>query len=495
MRRLQLYWLLYQQDRLSFRRSPALEQSMIAKVLMFIGGAFFVLYLIFFGTMFATVANSGREPGMIGGIMPFMMLVDFFLRFMVQQTPLMLVKPYLLLPVPRHSVIDVFLLSSVFSVYNMLWLCFFLPYCFIVFMGGSGFWLALSLLFIGMSYILINSQFYLMMRTLISRSLLWWVVPIIVYGLYFVSLLIDSKGDVFAEIAEALVWINEQPWWIVVVFVILAVLYISNREMQFRFVSEEVSRQEKNVDKPIHVSNYSFLNRFGQMGEYLKLEMKSIFRNKAIRTRVISSLSLIIILSAINAYTDMYGKAMNVFWCYYCFSLYGVTTLVKIMGPEGNYIDLLLTHRENILKLLYSKYYFHCAILIVPFIIMLPAVIEGKFSILMMFAYMFISSGLLYFLLFQLAIYNKQTLPLDQKMTGKGNIENGIQLVVELVGMFLPIALSTMLSLIFGDTIAFTVILVIGVIFTLLHPLWLRNIYNRMMKRKYENLEGFRASR
>jgi hypothetical protein len=265
--------------------------------------------------------------------------------------------------------------------------------------------------------------------------------------------------------------------------------------MQLRFVSEEVSRQEKNVDKPIHVSNYSFLNRFGQMGEYLKLEMKSIFRNKAIRTRVISSLSLIIILSAINAYTDMYGKAMNVFWCYYCFSLYGVTTLVKIMGPEGNYIDLLLTHRENILKLLHSKYYFHCAILIVPFIIMLPAVIEVKFSILMMFAYMFISSGLLYFLLFQLAIYNKQTLPLDQKMTGKGNIENGIQLVVELVGMFLPIALSTMLSLIFGDTIAFTVILVIGVIFTLLHPLWLRNIYNRMMKRKYENLEGFRASR
>jgi uncharacterized membrane protein len=80
-------------------------------------------------------------------------------------------------------------------------------------------------------------------------------------------------------------------------------------------------------------------------------------------------------------------------------------------------------------------------------------------------------------------------------MTGKGNFENGIQLVIELVGMFLPLALTAILVLILGDTTAYIVLIAIGVLFTLLHPLWLRNIYTRMMKRKYENLEGFHASR
>ena len=35
----------------------------------------------------------------------------------------------------------------------------------------------------------------------------------------------------------------------------------------------------------------------------------------------------------------------------------------------------------------------------------------------------------------------------------------------------------------------------LGLILTIAHPLWLRNIYLRMMQRKYQNLEGFHASR
>jgi hypothetical protein len=37
--------------------------------------------------------------------------------------------------------------------------------------------------------------------------------------------------------------------------------------------------------------------------------------------------------------------------------------------------------------------------------------------------------------------------------------------------------------------------MVIGLLFTITHPIWLKNIYRRMMKRKYVNLDGFHASR
>ena len=46
-----------------------------------------------------------------------------------------------------------------------------------------------------------------------------------------------------------------------------------------------------------------------------------------------------------------------------------------------------------------------------------------------------------------------------------------------------------------SDTMSYIFILLIGIVFILTHRLWIGNIYRRMMKRKYENLEGFMTSR
>ena len=46
------------------------------------------------------------------------------------------------------------------------------------------------------------------------------------------------------------------------------------------------------------------------------------------------------------------GRFSTNLWCLYCFVFFGAVNLVKIMGPEGNYIDLLMVHQENIYNLL-----------------------------------------------------------------------------------------------------------------------------------------------
>jgi hypothetical protein len=48
---------------------------------------------------------------------------------------------------------------------------------------------------------------------------------------------------------------------------------------------------------------------------------------------------------------------------------------------------------------------------------------------------------------------------------------------------------------IFNDTVAFVVMIVIGLAFTIANPYWIGNIYKRMMLRRYENLEGFHSTR
>ena len=506
LNRLKLFLLLRRHNWLAFRRSPAYEQSMVARIMMIIGAGIMIVYFIFLGTMFGGMASSSDLPGMLLMFMfIFLLLLDFFIRFMVQKTPAMLIKPYMLLPIPRRSVVDTFLATSLTSGYNWLWLALILPYCFIILCGGTSFGTTLVVLISAMLLFLANSQFYLLVRTLIGRSLLWWVLPIVVYGAFMGTLLVSTidnpvikalfsnVDDLFDSIAESLA----EPWTILLCLALLIALLWLNRTTQYRFAFEEVTREEQRSQLVgSRVVQFTFLERFGQMGEYLKLELKSIMRNKAIRSRVLMSLGLIVMLTLIIAYTSAYdGKMMLNFWCFYCFSIYGMTALIKIMAPEGNYIDLLMTHRENILQLLRAKYYFHVAILFVPLLLMLPAIIAGKFSLLMVVSYMLLSSGLTYCLLFQMAVYNKQSLPLDAKITGKNNMETGLQLIIELVAMFLPLVLVALLILLFDETTAYCVMAVLGLLITLAHPLWLRNIYTRMMARKYQNLEGFHASR
>ena len=489
MNRFKLYRLLRKNTNLSYKRSPVFEQNKWAKVLMGVGGAFFGLYLILYGILIAMTADG--EAGRMISFMPIILAIDFFLRFIFQTTPGMMVKPYILQPISRYTAIECFLLSSHFSGYNFLWLMMFLPYSYIILIAGAGFWPVTLELLASVLLIMLNSQVYLFFRTLINRKVIWIVPAIIFYLLPFTPLLLQFNSDVFSKMIDN----YARAWYLVpVILILLTILFFVNRYFQFKYVYEEISKKNEGALK--HISKFSFLDRFGIVGEYLKIEMKSNMRNKVMRSRCIMSITIIIIFSSLVAYTDIYNNVfMTNFWCLYCFAIFSVTSLVKIMGQEGNYIDMLMMHRENIIALLEAKFWFYSAALLIPFLVMLPAVFNGKFTFLMLIAYMFLTAGLLHFVIFQLAVYNKQTLPLQQKITAKGNFENGMQIVIEMVALFGPGAIAAVGFVLVGETRTFIFMAALGLGFMITHPLWIRHIYSRMMKRRYENLEGFHTTR
>ena len=491
MNKLQLYKLLRKNTNLSYKRSPVFEQNKWAKALIYFGGAFFALYLILYGVLIAMTADG--EAGRIISVMPIIMVIDFLLRFIFQTTPGMMVKPYILQPISRYTAIECFLISSHFSGYNLLWLAMFLPYAYIILLAGAGFWPTLAELVAALLLIMLNSQIYLFFRTLINRKILWWLAAIAFYLIPFTPLLLDFNNKTFAKLIDGYAEFGRSWYLIPVILILLTALFYVNRHFQFKYVYEEISKKGERALK--HVSQFSFFNRFGLIGEYMKIELKSNIRNKTMKSRCIMSLVLIVVMSSLVAYTPMYDNAIMInFWCIYCFAIYSVTTLIKIMGQEGNYIDLLMMHRENIIALLKAKFWFYSAILLIPFVIMLPAVFTGKFTILMLLAYMSITAGMLHFIIFQLAVYNKQTLPLQQKMTAKGNFENGMQLAIEMGALFGPGAIAAIGFVTIGETGTFIFMIVLGLCFIVTHPLWIRNIYHRMMSRRYENLEGFHAT-
>ena len=80
-------------------------------------------------------------------------------------------------------------------------------------------------------------------------------------------------------------------------------------------------------------------------------------------------------------------------------------------------------------------------------------------------------------------------------VTGKGNFENGIQIVIELAALIVPGIIVGIGYIAVGPTATYIFMCVLGLAFIVTYPWWIRNIYNRMMKRRYENIEGFLATK
>lgn len=514
MNKLWLFKELRRHRKLSEKRMVDLEKNKAAKwIINFVVGMV-VVYLLMFAIILAMGANEMRTMSSIEFIcagMPIIILFDFFIRFSAQQTPSQIIKPYVLLPIPKYTCIEFFLAGQMLNSSNLIWFVMLVPFCLMSVLFSYGFWACVGLLLFFWLLELCISQVYLIVRTLLNDTLLWWILPIgIILAGLAPGLKFDKLGNIFSNPLSLFDFedvfgfykgvgtgIEEgHAWPYLMMLGLLAVLFFINRRIQYTHVMKEVSKTEK-VTVVKNPSEFKFLNRFGELGLFLGLEIRTTLRNKNPRKAFIMGTCIVVVFSMVIIFTDVYDNAyMGNFWCIYNYAIFGAMTLVKIMANEGNYIDGLMVRKESILQILKAKYWFNCIVLLLPFCLMLPTVFSGKWSFLMVLSYGVFTAGFQFFLLFQLAVSNRSSQPLNTKFISKNGMENSKwQVIIEMICMFVPVVVVSILQVAFGDTIAYSIMLVIGIGFIATHRLWLRNIYNRFMKRRYYNLEGFRASR
>ena len=165
------------------------------------------------------------------------------------------------------------------------------------------------------------------------------------------------------------------------------------------------------------------------------------------------------------------------------------------MSYEGNYIDGLMSRKESIYALLRAKYTLYSVAILIPLILMIPAMATGKLSVLSCISWAIFVAGCVYFCLFQLAVYNNKTVDLNAKMTNRQNMGTGLQNLIAGAAFGVPLILNIVLVAAWGSTVTAWILIVVGGGFILTSRFWLKNVYQRFMKRRYKNMEGFRDSR
>lgn len=494
-----LYHLISRNQQLQTRRHPMFEKNRAMRVFGYFFIAFWAAYLIVLAVAaYNLFADSALEAfDWIDGGLIWFLILDFLLRFAMQETPAQTIKQYKLLNISTRFLLNTFLCRMGLQPYNLFWAFFFVPFGVLAIpqfygpCGLLGFLLGWWLMFV------VNSYWYLLWRTLINRNYFFCIPPLILWVLlaYFGFFFDENNQWLFQGSIYLMRGFCEwNPVSLLVVIVLMTPLYILNYHFQRYAIYVEIAKTE--MVRQVKSNNMTFLDQFGVIGEYLKLELKSTVRNLVVRKQFVTGALCMLMLCALFAFSDVYDDLpfMHVFICVYCFTCLGVMTLTTIMCAEGNYIDGLMVRKETVLSLLKAKYYFQCFILVIPFLFSLMPIMEGKITLLMALGCLFFTSGVVFPFIFQLAVYNDTSIHLNEKLTQAGR-DTKMQMLMSASALFLPMLVMYALLNIFNDDIAAIFMISSGLVGTVLHPLWLRNIYVRFMDRRYQNMDGFRNSR
>ncbi len=496
-------WSLFKElrrhNKLAAQRNPMYEKNRFAQFFLIFGAIFWVAYLIFMGTMLALALKKSvvqfEAYQMLNTVLPLVLSLDFLMRFPLQKPPTQEITPYLLLPIKRKRVIDYLLLRTIPHYINFFWLFFFIPFGLFtvttyyglegVLFYNLGIWLL----------IVINNYWYLLCRLLMNENMAWVLLPLAFYGgLALLIFLPDDSpiGYFFRALGDYLIEGNALAY--LGVILCIALFFFINRALVSKLIYSETSKTQ-DTTKVLSISSYGFLERFGEIGEFMRLELKLLLRNKRCRSSLRSIAIIVILFSLIISFTSVYDRDfMTNFIALYAFISFGTVILTYIMSYEGNYMDGLMTRKESVLNLLRAKYYIYSLGTILPFLLMLPAVIMKKITLLKLFSFSFFTIGVVYFLLFQLAVYNTKTIPLNVTVSGRQS-STGLQTLISICAFFIPLLLYSVTQTFFNETRSLWILLLIGVVFVLTSNLWIKNIYSRFMKRRYENMNEFRNTK
>lgn len=221
-----------------------------------------------------------------------------------------------------------------------------------------------------------NGYWYLLCRTLINEHIWWVVLPIVVYSGIAIAIFIPKTGFIsnfFMNLGEGYIEGNLLAYLGTLAATVL--VWCINRKVMTGLIYNEINKVEDTKVKT--VSEYRFLERFGEVGEYMRLELKMLLRNKRCKASLRSVAMLVIIFSIILSFSSTYDH-MKSFVQVYSFLGFGMVILIQLMGFEGNYIDGLMTRKESIKSLLTAKYYIYSLAEIIPLILLIPAFVMGK---------------------------------------------------------------------------------------------------------------------
>jgi len=490
---------LRRHQRKEFLRNPMFDRNLGIKIFMFFMFGIIAAEMLSLGFVLDKILlKSGsyeRAIDTFNSIIRYIFALDFIVKFIFKSNQSMQIAPYLTLPVKRNTLFN-FLLSKEFtSLWNLYLLFLVVPFAFKAIAPFYGIITTISYILFFYLLCILNSLIVSFANNLVKRSL-WYYIPIVAAVVLPVVFSLTGKldlGSLTQRAGESLLN-NNLLVWIALIALLIVFWTINQKQMRGELYRE---LQGKKIEKISSFSKLSFLGQFGEIGEWIQLEIRLILRAKRFRSQFFV-LGYFLVYFLFILYKSKNSLIASNPAFFLSFGIIVVSSLALVYGQflfsiESSFFDGLMVRNASILNMLKGKYIFYSSYSFIMTLILLVPVFQGKLSLLFVLANFFYVTGPVFFAIFQSSVYNKAYLDIFSSGWMNWQGQSGSSTIVSMISLFIPVILVYIIFVYFGKTAAYWFMITVGILFTLTSQQWLRWTYNRFLKRKYANMEGFRT--
>ncbi|PWG05832.1 DUF5687 family protein [Polaribacter aquimarinus] len=473
-----------------FFRSAAFGKSIGAKILI----GFFAIYFILiflgmgFGGFFAIKEMyPDKDPLMVvNSFLLFAITGDLMFRYLMQKLPVMNIKPLLILPIKKKTIVNYVLVKSSFSFFNILGLFFYIPFAGVLISKGYDTNGVLGWVFL--MILLIQSANFL--NFLVNKNnIAFGVMLVVLLGGYLVQ-----RYEIFnlaGFVGQGFDFIYQNPIYAFLGVVLLVVLYLLNYK-QLRsqvYLDEAIATKVKEVNS----SDLSWLNRFGDVAPFMKNDLRLITRNK--RTKSSFFILIIGLLYGLFFYPQpIYADKEFLFAFIGVFSTgaFLINFGQFIPAWDSGYYNMLMSQNFKYERYLKSKFTLMSASVIILFVLGIPYVYFGWKILVVHFAAAIYNVGVNTHVILYGGSFNRKKINLDQKAAFNYQGTGAVQWIIGIPLMLLPMGVFALLNWLVSFEIAVSVLAGLGFIGIALHKKLMAAITKKYVASKYIMIHSFK---
>lgn len=470
----------------SIRRSPLFDAKIIGKILSTIGFVYLVVNLVFIGffldRIFISIKPQASPSDTFCHFFLFIWVVDIIVKFFYKSNKYIDIQPYLTIPVKLNKIFAFMFIRELLSKWNFIWVVILTPFFFKIFYLSYGLSSILLLLTI-VYFVSVIVSFTIRFIEIITfhKSFLYYPLPLLfAICLGYLAFIVANASNLFIDIN--LLFTSYKIW----IFIVMSFLFIFLYILYIKYCKREVYSLLLGNNKTISSIEFRYFNQLGINGEIIKLCFKEITRSQ-LKRNFFTSLLFLAYLLFLKSEAPFAARLLLLFVPMLMIgSVFGEFTFVA----ESMLFDKLMTVPENAPYLILKTKYLICLFIFLIFTILSIIITIKKVSVLFWISNFFFEGGIMLFFIFQNAVYNKHRMDMLGSLRKLSNFN--FHSFVSAACFVSIIGIVFLLNTVTNESMALYFMLILGVLFIFTSPLWLRNIYNRFLARKYQNMNGFR---
>jgi len=268
----------------SFSRSASFGTNLVLKVFMGLMALYFVgLFLVLGFAIYPILEDSRLNPfSTVNKFLIYYFVLDLVIRYFIQKMPVMNIRPLLILPIKKNTIVHFALAKTSISFFNLLHAFFFIPFSIMLVINHHSLpnvilW---HLGILGIIYV--NNYINILLNNIDS---VFYSVLAVVVG--FGVAQYNKVFDVTTYTAPFFEGLYKTGFLFIIPLLVAIMAYY----FAFNFFKSNLNLDEGLAKKSeeAKTENFNWLNQFGTLGTFLKNDIKMIKRNKRPRGTILAS--------------------------------------------------------------------------------------------------------------------------------------------------------------------------------------------------------------